>query len=84
MTPEEHGLMIGILVRQLQLTKSVLEILYSRGLIEEGDVAAFLALVQSEPQDNAALVDAAHQLYHEAAKHLGVATGLESEDSPES
>lgn len=77
MTIEEHEMMIAVLVQQLQLTKSILELLKSRDLLDSGDLAAFLSLTQTQ-EAGESLVDAAHQLYHRAAKHAGVVTGLES------
>lgn len=77
MTPKEHALMIAVLASQLQFTKAILEMLNSRGLIETGDLGAFLALIQHHQNSSESLVDAAHQIYHEAAAHLQLATGLE-------
>lgn len=82
MTPEEHALMVAILANQLQFTKAILEILNSRGLIESGDLGAFLALVQHHQKASEPLLESARQLYLAAAQHLGIETGLE--DLPES
>jgi hypothetical protein len=70
--------MIGILTQQLQLFRTLVEVLNSRGVVETGDVQAFLALVQHHQKATEPLVDAAHQMYLEAAQSVGVVTGLES------
>jgi hypothetical protein len=77
MTPKEHALMLGVLVTQLQLMRALIEMLNSRGIIETGDMGAFMALVQSQKAETSSLVDAAHELYLAAAKTVGVETGLE-------
>jgi hypothetical protein len=76
MTPEEHALMVAILANQLQFTKAVLEILNSRDLVEEGDLGAFLALVQHHQQASEPILETARQLYLAAAQQLGIETGL--------
>jgi hypothetical protein len=80
MTPKDHKLMMAVLVTQLQLFKALIEILNSRGLLETGDMAAFLALIQSQQQATESLVVAAIQIYKTAATLVGVETGLGSEE----
>jgi hypothetical protein len=77
MTPKEHALMVTILSTQLALNKAVMEILNSRGLVENGDLAAFLALVREHQNASGPLAEAARQLYVSVAQRLGVVTGLE-------
>ena len=78
MTAKEHTLMVLVLARQLQITKALLEILNSRGLMETGDVEAFLALVQNQENSPESLFDAALQIYQQVATHLRVETGLQN------
>jgi hypothetical protein len=75
MTEMEHALMVGVLARQLQITKSILELLNSRDLLDSGDLGAFLALTQTQ-EAAASVVDAARHLYVETAATLGIETGL--------
>ena len=76
MTTEEHGLMVGVLAQQLQMTKALIELLNSRGLIDPGDVNAYLALTQTGVAPSV-FVQAASSIYLSIAERLGVKTGLE-------
>jgi hypothetical protein len=81
MTPKDHGLMIAVLARQLQLTKALLAIMQSRGLLDDDDLTAFLALVQSSQTGNERILKLADETYHQCAKVLQVRTGLEPPES---
>jgi hypothetical protein len=57
MTANEHKLMVFMFTRQTMLLKSFAEILRSRGVVEQGDIEAFEALVRQQE-----IVD--HELFH--------------------
>lgn len=78
MTPDEHKLMILVFARQLQMGKTFIEILKSRGVLEQGDSEAFASIVYRDASSNTDLaLDAAKQYLH-FAKMLGVDTGIEN------
>lgn len=77
MTSEEHRLLIWVLVRQLQNTKTLIEILESRGILQGDDATAFASTVFLDEASNSALHQQAKAEYLQIAKLLGVETGLE-------
>lgn len=77
MTPEEHRLVIWVLVRQAQNTKALLDILKSRGVLQDDDAQAFAASVFLDEASNSALLAEAKAEYLRVAKMMGVVTGLE-------
>ena len=77
MTPEEHRLVIWVLVRQAQGIKTIIEILKSRGLLQENDAEKFASAVFLDEASNFALLQAAKAEYLKLARELGVVTGLE-------
>jgi hypothetical protein len=78
MTPEEHRLVIFVLARQYQQTKILIEILKSRGILESDDPTAFASAVCLDVPSNNALLRQAKEEYLQAAKDMGVVTGLET------
>lgn len=77
MTPAEHRLVIWVLARQFQQTKTFLDILKSRNVLEDGDAEAFAASVYLDEASNSALLREAKAEYLRIAKDLEVVTGLE-------
>jgi hypothetical protein len=77
MTPEEHRLLIWLLARQLQNTKTIIGILESRGILEGDDAAAFASTVFLDESSNSAVLRQAKEEYLQIAKLLGMETGLE-------
>ena len=75
MTPDEHALMIGVLTRQLQIFKTLITILRSRGVMEQSDLDAFYSLIEQDPQVD--MLGMATNLYHQFAEALKIKTGLE-------
>jgi hypothetical protein len=78
MTPKEHSLLIFMFALQLKHFNALIEILKSRGVLDEDDLKAFDALVweQERGRPEGGLVDAAKAQYDLFAKALGVQTGL--------
>ena len=72
MTSREHLLMISMLTRQLQLTKTLIEILQSRNVLERDGLQAFDALVRSDQKLSGDLLDETRDFYLAAAKALRV------------
>jgi hypothetical protein len=77
MTPDEHRLVIWVLVRQAQSTKALLDILKSRGILQDDDAEAFGSSVFLDEASNSALLQQAKAEYLKIAKVMGVVTGLE-------
>jgi hypothetical protein len=78
MTPEEHRLVLWVLVRQMQSDKILLEILKSRGVLErDDDPEAYASSVALDERSNHELLAEAKAEYLKIAKTLGVETGLE-------
>ena len=77
MTPDEHRLIILLVVRQMQMSNTFLEILKSRGVLETGDARAFASLVYQDAAANEVLLSDATKQYLRLAKAAGVVTGLE-------
>jgi hypothetical protein len=82
MTPEEHKLMLTLFTKYFQQIKVIIEILKSRGLLEGDDPMAFATAVHSDSESNERVFQQAAALYLQAAKRLGVETGLEKPNNP--
>jgi len=78
MTPAEHDLIIAFFARQLQLIKTVMQILKSKEYITDDDFAAFEFAVTGDIVSNAGLLASTKAEYLELAKALGVETGLKT------
>lgn len=78
MKPEEHLLTISVFAKQLQMFRALFEMLRSAGLADPGDFDAFVELVRRHENASDALFDSAFEFYLEAARHAGVATGLDN------
>lgn len=77
MTPKEHSLMIFMFARQTMLIKSLVEMMKSRGVLEDDDWVAFDAFVRNqEVAQQSKVSDAVAKQYQEFAQALGVQTGL--------
>ncbi len=72
MTSDEHILLIIMLTKQLQLTKTLVELLRSRGVLDADDFQAFGALVRSDENMSAEMLKDTRNLYLKAAKGLGL------------
>jgi hypothetical protein len=77
MTPKEHKLLIWLLARQLQNTKTLIKILESRGILENDDAEAFASSVFLDEESNRDVLAQAKEEYLKIAKLLGLETGLE-------
>jgi len=78
MTNAEHSLMIAMFVKQAQLIKTLIEVLKSRGLVSGDDLQAFEFRVNTDSPSNKQLLLQTTSLYLEAAKAVGVETGIEN------
>lgn len=72
MTPEEHELMTRMFNKQFRYLELLLRILQSRDLLEDGDIGAFLALVNDDQARNASSLLAVKGDYLRAAKDIGL------------
>jgi hypothetical protein len=76
MTPNEHQMLITLFQHQTFVIKSLIEVLKSQGLVKEGDLAAYDALLEANDKVRSALVLQVEEDYREAASIHGVITGL--------
>ena len=84
MTPEEHMLMLLVLVKQRQALRILLDMLTNRGILGHDDEHAFGFAQMEDAASNAALFAEAKQNYLILAHSLGMHTGLENiEELPE-
>jgi hypothetical protein len=72
MTSKEHLLMITVVAKQLQIIRTLTEILRSRGILEEDDMPAFGDLIRSDREMSTILLNDASTLYLSVAKGLGI------------
>ncbi len=72
MTPQEHELVATLFAKQLRYIELLIDILQSREVIGDDDLAAFLALLHSKKTNNAAALRAAKAEYRKAAKEIGL------------
>lgn len=78
MTPNEHMLMLLLVMKQKQAIRILLDILKSNGILSGDDERAFDFSQSVNAPSNAALFDEAKAVYVEIAKSLGIHTGLET------
>ena len=69
-------MMIGLFTKQYQNIKIILDMLKSRGLVENSDLPAFEMSVRLDAQSNDALLRQATMEYLKAAKAAGVEVDL--------
>ena len=72
MTFQEHQLIVGMFARQLHIIKALTESLKSYGVLEEGDLKAFMAASVTFAGTADDLIDAAERMYREIATPLGI------------
>jgi hypothetical protein len=73
MTQKEHTLMIYMFAQQSMVIKSLVEILKSRNVLDDGDLDAFDALVlRHETLNENGVIDHVAKEYQGFAKTLGV------------
>jgi hypothetical protein len=77
-TPKEHLLVLALFTKQAQMTKVLLDILKSRGVLTGDDARAFEFSQNIDAASNAALFEQAKEKYLVMAKGLGIETGLEN------
>jgi hypothetical protein len=77
MTPEEHQLVIEMFKRQTIIYAGLVKALQSRGILDEGDLHAFDALVSASSRQF--LEQNVEEYYRSSAIILGVNTGLPPE-----
>lgn len=70
--------MILTFARQAQFVKFFSELLKSKGIVSQDDIAAFDFAVTRDVSSNAALLEQVKALYLGVAKEAGVKTGLET------
>jgi hypothetical protein len=70
--------MILTLAKQAQFVKLFSELLMSKGIVSQDDIAAFDFAVTQDVSSNAALLEQVQTLYLGLAKSAGVKTGLET------
>jgi hypothetical protein len=76
MTREEHLLILTMLTRQQLLTKVILDLLRSREIVADDDVAAFEFAVRQDAASNPVLLRQVKEVYLTVASELGVNTGI--------
>ena len=76
MTPEEHGLILAVFARQLQLIKGLAALLESKGILEKGDISAFFSWAQTDERVANDMVQIAREDYYRFAESLGLVTGI--------
>ena len=75
MTESEHRLMIEMFKQQMTAYSALVEILKSRGLVQEGDLDAYTEIL-SRSGKLALIQDHVEAAYQEFAKELEVDTGI--------
>ena len=78
MTPQEHMLLLLLIMKQNQSIKILLDALKSRGVLTGDDPQAFEFSQMQDVLSNAALFDEAKEKYLILARSLGIQTGLEN------
>jgi hypothetical protein len=76
MTQAEHALILGMFVKQAQISKTIIEILKSRGIVSGDDLPAFEYGVNTDASSTAELVRDLTNLYNLMAKTLRIETGI--------
>jgi hypothetical protein len=72
MTKEEHQLIIGLFAKQLQLYKTLMTILESRGIVESDDLQAYHVFTASSGKTTDELINHAKLIYRTIAVPLGL------------
>jgi len=72
MTKKEHRLMVFMFARQNMLISALIEILRSRGVMHDGDVEAYEALIRSEEGENLEHFHAVVNQYQAYGQLLGI------------
>jgi hypothetical protein len=70
MTAKEHALLIGIIAAQIEALHSLMDVLKSRGIIDEDDLHAFSQIRQ--PETHRETMKRAEQIYSLIAKTVGI------------
>lgn len=68
MTQDEHRLIVTMLAQQMQVSMMILEILESRDVLQNDDLAAFSSL----PQPAAPAIERVAAFYEQVSQSLGV------------
>jgi hypothetical protein len=76
MTHAEHKLMLFMFVKQMSLFHALIESLKSKGVLDEGDLPAYEALIRSSDEMNNAMFDQVAGYYSTFATSLGIADQL--------
>jgi hypothetical protein len=76
MTREEHLLILTMLTRQQMLIKVILDLLRSREIVSDDDLAAFDFAVRQDAASNLVLLRQVKVVYLRVAEEAGVDTGL--------
>jgi hypothetical protein len=72
MTAKEHSLVVAMLFKQAQSMKFILDLLKTKGLIEQSDLAINSFATRNDPVSNKALYLETLEYYTMAAKELGI------------
>ena len=83
MTSQEHAFMLSMYAMQSSKFNILVEILKTRGVLDDDDLQAFQAHVAEETQDPHEWFLKAWESYQLAARNLGVTTGLENWQPPQ-
>jgi hypothetical protein len=78
MTQQEHLFMLSLYAMQSTKYNLLVEILKTRGVLEDDDIQAFRAHVVSETQEHREWFREAWKAYQVTAASLGLTTGLEN------
>lgn len=78
MTREEHLLIIGIVAKQYQLIRVLLDLLKNKQIISDDDLQAFQFVAMHDDAAMLALVRQVKSFYVQAAREVGLEIDLES------
>ena len=83
MTPKEHLFMLSMYAMESAKYNLLVEILKTRGILNDDDLQAFRAHVAEETQEHRKWFREAWKTYQATAANLDITTGLESFLPPE-
>jgi hypothetical protein len=78
MTRKEHLLMIGIVAKQYQMIRVLLDLLKNKQIISDGDLEAFQFVAMRDDDATLALVRQVRSFHVQAATEACLETGLKS------
>jgi hypothetical protein len=72
MTPQEHELIARMFARQMEYTKTLIEIIRSRGIAQDDDYKAFVSLVREGGPYSERALRASKAEYRKTATDIGL------------